>query len=52
MGLGHVSRIDVTALELASGGVDEPVLLALGLDGLRVENHHPNLTRLESAPLL
>ena len=49
---GHVRDLDVAALELARSGVDQPVLLALPVDGLRVEHHNPDLARLEPAPLL
>ena len=42
----------IAALELAGGRVDQPVLLPLLVDRLRVEQHHPHLAGLEVAALL
>jgi hypothetical protein len=41
LGVGHVGDVDVAALELTRCRIDEPVLLPLLVDGLRIENHHP-----------
>ena len=53
-GLGgdHVVDVDVAPLEFARRCIHQPVLLALNVDGLRVENHHPHVAGLEPASLL
>ena len=48
----HVVDVDVATLEFARRRVDQPVLLALFLDGLRVEDHHAHVAGLEPTPLL
>ena len=53
-GLGgdHVVDVDVAPLEFAGRRIHQPVLLALDMYGLRVEDHHPHAAGLEPAPLL
>ena len=48
----HVGDPDEAPLELSGRGVDEPVLLVLLVDGLRVEHQHPHLAGFEVASRL
>ena len=48
----EILHLDVPALELAGGGVHEPVGLRAAVERLRLEEHHPDLAGLEAAALL
>ena len=48
----HVGDLERPALELAGGGVDQPVDLTLAVNRLAVEHEDENLAKFEMAPVL
>ena len=48
----HIGDLDEATLELTGGGIDKAVALGLDVYRLRIEQHHPYLTRLELASAL
>ena len=50
--LDHVRNVHPALLDLARGGVEDPVVLALDVRGLRLDRDHAELAGLELAALL